>query len=527
MDNPIDEECIKNIANIYSLNGNNKESWDSFLLDINSEKPNEKIIIYLKNKLTEEQNNHLNLDIIDYIIDKSKSIFVEKIFDHDFFDVFINKTVETINENKEIKEKSLFLIKKWYEAFIDKYKLLSDTYNKYKDEGIIFPEKKYITYDKYIQENINNDNIKEQINELSNKDNLSNEKKEENIIHDEKTENADDNVVEKDNNIFENNTNFNALDNPFEENYDNLLENIDFPEDDKYQNKFSNLRTSEIPMYFKTLRSKSIVESTQNLQKTNQNSNDNPVTNNNNNNLDKEKSEETQNSNNKVTKNSTNNEKKENITNMNNLFNNSNNNISSTFINYKSNPLLFQNKWKEKISLINKWIKEGKNSNNFVNLKEGIKQLLIALDEIEEIIIKCATIGDNEGRDKVSCIKSDMEQTCYRYECLIQGKKVEKFKSSFDGNVKRYYFYKSGLLQDKNIKIDDIEEEKKEKKIKIFGKIKNGFLKVGKKIKSKSKDKNDKKDKKEKKEDKKEKKEKKMKGLDNIGILDDENEDEK
>ena len=97
-----------------------------------------------------------------------------------------------------------------------------------------------------------------------------------------------------------------------------------------------------------------------------------------------------------------------------------------------------------------------------------------------------------------------MEQTCYRYECLLQGKKLEKFKSSFDGNAKKYYFYRPALLEENITKINEIEDEKKEKKMKKFGRaIKDGFLKVGKKIKSNSK-------------------EKKVKSLDNIGILDNE-----
>ena len=83
---------------------------------------------------------------------------------------------------------------------------------------------------------------------------------------------------------------------------------------------------------------------------------------------------------------------------------------------------LYGNKWNEKIVSLNKWIKEGKNSKNIDNLKQGIKQIIIGLDEIEEIILNCAKVGDDNGRNKVSCIKSDMEQTCYRYECLYQGK---------------------------------------------------------------------------------------------------------
>jgi len=125
--------------------------------------------------------------------------------------------------------------------------------------------------------------------------------------------------------------------------------------------------------------------------------------------------------------------------------------------------------------------KRGKNSQNFENLKEGIKQMVIEIDEIDEIIVNCAKIGEEDVRYKVSYIKSDMEQTCYRYECLLQGKKIEKFKSAFDGNVKQYNFDKQFLLDENNINI--IEDDKKENKMNKIGRaIKDGFIKVGKKI---------------------------------------------
>ena len=511
MENSNDENDTKNIMNIYLLNGENKESWDLFNLDITKDNPNENIIFYLKNKIKEEPNNELTLDIIDFIIDKGSNSIIDKLFNQDFFDLLTNQTIEINNNNSKIKDKSLFLIKKWVDKFKDKYILLIEKYNKYKNEGQIFPEIIDKTYNNYIQidEEKKNKGENKDIYDFDYlKDQINNIEKENKINNENSNKKTDE----------ENNTNFNSLDNPFEDNYGNLLENIDFPEDDQFQNKFSNLRTSEIPTYFKTLRSKSIVENTTILKSKNPNQNfnqnnirenneNNIIEENNENNIIKENDEKIENNGgvNKIDNEQNKKEIKQ-PTNMNDIFNNNNknDNYTSTFKNYKSNPILFQNKWNEKILSLNKWIKEGKNSKNFETLKEGIKQLLIGLDEIEEIIQTCAKIGDNEGRTKVSCIKSDMEQTCYRYECLLQGKKVEKFKSSFDGNVKKYYFYKPGLLEENNININEIEDEKKEKKMKKFGRaIKNSFLKVGKKIKSSSK-------------------EKKVKSLDNIGILDDE-----
>ena len=295
--------------------------------------------------------------------------------------------------------------------------------------------------------------------------------------------------------------------NPFDENGE--LEDIDFPEGEVYPFIYSNLSKSEIPDYLRTLRSKSIIEYAENLQKL-KNIEINEE------NIIHEESINESNSDNKITEVSQQEDyigKSRTYTSMTDFFKNVNNNnyiptptpsnpnFTSTVKNYRSDPALFQNKWKEKISALSKWIKEGKTSKNFDNLKQGISQILIGLDEIEEIILNCIKIGDEDGRVKVSNIKSDMEQTCYRFECLIQGKKVEKFKSAFDGNGKKYYFNKSNLLEENiNMNLDVIEQDlKKEKKMKRFGRaIKNSFKKVGRKLgKSKSKSKEKKKNSKE------------------------------
>jgi hypothetical protein len=304
--------------------------------------------------------------------------------------------------------------------------------------------------------------------------------------------------------------------NPFDENGE--LEDIDFPEGGAYPFIYSNLSKSEIPDYLRTLRSKSIIEYAENLQKLknikinekniiheeniNELNNDNKIEEDNQQEDYIWKSRTVTNKNDFFNKNSNHNY---NIYNNYNSFNPnsdpSNNIYTSTVKNYRSDPVLFQNKWKEKISTLNKWIKEGKAQKYFDNIKQGISQILIGLDEIEQIILNCIKIGDEDGRVKVSNIKSDMEQTCYRFECLIQGKKVEKFKSAFDGNGKKYYFNKSNLLEENiNMNLDVIEQDlKKEKKMKRFGRaIKNSFKKVGRKLgKSKSKSKEKKKNSKE------------------------------
>jgi hypothetical protein len=461
MENSKEDNPKNNIIKLYELKGNNKELWEKLTTNIKNGNQIKKIINFINNKLIEEPYNELNLYLLDYIIDIGNDSIIDQIFDQDGFYIFVNTTIFHNKDNKTIQDISLYLVEKWYNRFKEKYKSLMDQYKEFKNEGKEFPQNKIVTYEKYIK--IENEN----------------DTKEQNNNDKENTDNGDE-------------IKYNALENPFEDTYENLLEEVDFPEDEQFNNQFSNLRTSDIPTYFKTLRNKSIVvEDNYNPKnKDNKNQSDFEIideineeykdSDNNNNKKEEEKKKENNNSNNK-------------------------NNWSSTFINYRKDPVLFQNKYKDKISTLNKWIKEGKNSSNFENLKEGIRQILIGYDEIEEVIMACIKIEDNDGRNKVSNIKSDIEQTCYRYECLLQGKKVEKFKSAFDGNVKKYYFYKPNLLEDDNnlntnININVIESPKspkKEKKIKVFGRaLKNGFLNLGKRhSKSNNKSKENKKDK--------------------------------
>ena len=43
-------------------------------------------------------------------------------------------------------------------------------------------------------------------------------------------------------------------------------------------------------------------------------------------------------------------------------------------------------------------------------------------------------------------MRMDIEQTCERYEALINGRIVEPFYSSFSGNTRQYYFNKNNIL---------------------------------------------------------------------------------
>ena len=367
--NSSDENTINNIMNIYLLKENNSDSWNVLNKEITKENADEGIFSYIKNKINEEPNNELNLDIIDYIIDKGSNSFIDKIFQPGFFDLLTDKTIENNNKNLEIKQKSLFLIKKWFDKFNDKYKALLEKYNKYKNEGIVFPEKSFKTYDKYIQINKKNNEEKKDLNlnyieEM--KTHIINLPKEVNLVEMKESKINDGNNIT---NYTNNNTNvpidnppvFKALENPFEENDTNLLENLDFPDDDQFDNKFSDIRTSDIPIYFKTLRSKSLVENYSefvvdngDIPTSNEMSNENSEVKNENNIKEEKKDTAIENNNNKIDSIKTNNEQqvpKNNkmSTNMNDiLLRKKRENYTSTYKNYRNDPLLFENKWKKK-----------------------------------------------------------------------------------------------------------------------------------------------------------------------------------
>ena len=58
---------------------------------------------------------------------------------------------------------------------------------------------------------------------------------------------------------------------------------------------------------------------------------------------------------------------------------------------------------------------------------------------------KCELNNDKRGYSIIGNMLSDIEQTCSRYEDLVNNRNVETFRSSFTGNTRKYYFNK-GLM---------------------------------------------------------------------------------
>ena len=99
-----------------------------------------------------------------------------------------------------------------------------------------------------------------------------------------------------------------------------------------------------------------------------------------------------------------------------------------------------------KIQQLNKWINAGRF--NFYNnqLKEGIKAIINEIPKCEHMMVQYHNSNYRNALEIVRKIKMDIEQTCSRYESLVNDRIVEPFISSFNGNSRQYYFNKCNLL---------------------------------------------------------------------------------
>ena len=189
------------------------------------------------------------------------------------------------------------------------------------------------------------------------------------------------------------------------------------------------------------------------------------------------------NNNNFNNSNNENNNKFNKLENRNNSYNQFNINNSLDNINDQNNPtFLYKHSWSLKIELYNKWIDNGSNIPNPEQLKLGIKNILYEFNKIESLLQKYNKEGDLESVGIILKLKSDMNQTCYRYERFINNQSYDKFYSAFNGNIQVYNFNKNFLLD-----YIDINKEKNNKYVeglkKFGGVMKNGLFTAGKAVK--------------------------------------------
>ena len=161
---------------------------------------------------------------------------------------------------------------------------------------------------------------------------------------------------------------------------------------------------------------------------------------------------------------------------------NGNNNISQNIILYKM-------KWMDKINICNQLMNQGYSDYTIERIKSIIRDILFELDKnIKTMLYNNYRRVDQEVILK---IKSDMNQTCQRYEKFIHNESYEQFLSAFDGNECIYFFNKDNLLlslnqnqnqnqyeiiiNNNNYNQQNKDENKYVKGLKKFG----GFMKKG------------------------------------------------
>ena len=181
-----------------------------------------------------------------------------------------------------------------------------------------------------------------------------------------------------------------------------------------------------------------------------------------------------------------------NFTNNNNFMsnpfqNNMNNNMNNNFNNNSGvNPMMLTEMWKDKLMTYNAYLNEGKFTPNIRKLREGIKEILECLPNIIQTMEECNANGDGQGRQNLFRIKSDMEQTCWRFECMNHNKRIEPFRSAFEGNNRNYTFNKETLFKEQEyVPYNNVERENKTRTgIEKFGHaVKGGLISFGKAVK--------------------------------------------
>ena len=520
----------KNITFIISSNGKNKEAWEILLNNIisNDSNINNDIISYIYQSLIEKTNIEINLDILDFIVQYGSlsiiEVFVNKNLSKQILELLKNNSKSSINVQKKI----IFLIQKWARKYAEEkeqiYSAFINNYESLKKEGIMFPPDnfKMTTYNKYISDeevqNIINKTKTENENSFENpflsemletnkgdKKIFTNESCLKKNLDDDNEENPYNQDFKFNNNNLKNNNNIKQYNNIYPNNNNNSKNQ--FPNHNNNNNNKNNYMNSN---YNKIKNNKDNI----NNYNRNNNYNNNNYNNNINNNNYKNRNNNNFNNNNVINYIRTNtnyNYNNNRIINNNNNFNyfsSQNNNKINGFISYKrtlGNRLL----------QLNSWIDEDKYSPNFCKLKEGIIEIINEIPKCENMMNNCTINNDKKGYETYRNMKMDMEQTCSRYEDLVNDRYIEPFRSSFFGNSRKYYFNKNQMFGNNKISVpnnfndyyknrnnnygnsnqnsygssnnrinyDEREVSVEDKLVEYGGKVKDGLCYVGGKIK--------------------------------------------
>ena len=140
-------------------------------------------------------------------------------------------------------------------------------------------------------------------------------------------------------------------------------------------------------------------------------------------------------------------------TNYNNRFNNNNFNNNNNFSRQTMDTYdiqSFKQTLGNRLLLLNSWIDDGRYSFNSGKLKEGIIEIIKEIPKCEYMMNKCQLNNDKRGYETARNMRMDMEQTCSRYEDLMNNRRIEPFYSAFSGNSRQYYFNKAYMFGNQN-----------------------------------------------------------------------------
>ena len=562
---------VSNLSTIFSSNGENKEAWSDLLCNVISgdTKKIQEITSFLKQNLINKEKVNLTLDVIDFLLNYGSTEIIEQIAQKDFLSCIIALLKNKAKSGVEIQKKIIFLTQKWHQKFEKEenqnLKGFADNYNSLKNGGVIFPPSTYKiqTYNNYISEEESQNSLikanaikklskeSEEIKKTMNANfanpfssensvNATNNnvcldsdeeipKKEEDVdeenpyLQKNEKENQSNNNLKSDN--INNNDNNNNYINLTNNKNDNNINNYTF--NDKENNNLPNFseqknQESKYPNYPSQM---SNLKNNNNFNNNNQN--DNPykvrsktmnipnnqfsnLTNNyNNNNFNQNNINNNNYNNNNFPNNNNNYQNNQDNNNFNNNKLRSNNNNYPGQADYSAEARYYKRLLGNKLLQLNAWINDGKYSFNSGKLKEGIQEIINEIPNCNNMMRNYQQNGDRKAYETIRNMRMDIEQTCARYEALMNERKVEPFFSSFSGNTRQYYFDKNNLFgiqqnpgfgnfdnyykssgfaapvdygyQDNSYK----KEESFGDKLSDFGKgMKDGFVTIGKAIKN-------------------------------------------
>ena len=383
----------------------------------------------------EVQNTQLKLDVMNKIKEDNKKSALETINNKE--NNFANPFSTDMGETDNIENKKIFV----------NNNCISYKKNINNDEEL--------DNNPYCENNINNNN------EINNNNNFNQNNNIENNFN-----NNFNNFNNNNNNS--NNNNIYPLGHPKNKNNNFINEqNLNVP---KFQsqitnnNNYNNNNQQNNNIYMNKNNNSSFNNNNGNNQFSNFNNNYNNRNNNNinnsfnNNNYNGNNNYNNRNYNNNNNININNNYNRSNTDFNNNRFNNNFNDFSQNNDTFDTN--YFKQNLGNKLLQLNSWIDDGKYSFNSGKLKEGILEIINEISRCEYMMDRCKLNNDKNGYGIVRNMKMDIEQTCARYEDMINDRRIEPFISSFTGNSRKYYFNKTAMfgIQNNSIPMNDFND---------------------------------------------------------------------